>query len=539
MLVISTAGATVTLAEYAPTSFQSSPVQSVSIPTCSLSLAIQEAYGSNTLDNGYALFPCGLSGATARVVARVAPSGWIDTTTTYTTNNAAYLPRGATSVLGTGTVYIGDEHAPWVGTYGTAITALLSTALWYGAVHVAPFAAGNTLIYTACNVSTVPCPANSGSLMYSTGPLLPTSATNTPNNAIAGTFVTGIGQFVVVSETLMYVGSDQTTAGGGLYKLTSPTGGVTGTWASYSWPRNSALNINPTATVVGVRGLVGRAEVGTYALYLSTSVTTVNSLYRYDTSFDSAATVGAGFTLLATASTGTAFYGVFAVPIVPSHTPSRTASQIPTSSRTPSSSTTASSSATTTGSLTTTPPPTSSITATLSFGSSPTSTITPSPSNTASGTSTATLTSSPSSTPSSSNTATNTPSTSGTPTHTPSQTSSPTNTPSNTPSPSTYHLPAAPASANILVASTTGGAITISEYLTTVARQTAAVQSVVVAPCLLNLSPDQGFATSSADGAYALFPCGTSSNAARVIARVAPNGYVDTTCVGRRGCARP
>ena len=67
-----------------------------------------------------------------------------------------------------------------------------------------------------------------------------------------------------------------------------------GTWTPYTFGIGAVFK-NPTAAASGVHGLASRAEAGgVFALYLSTSATTGNLLYRYDTSYDSSAVVGAG-----------------------------------------------------------------------------------------------------------------------------------------------------------------------------------------------------------------------------------------------------
>jgi hypothetical protein len=132
-----------------------------------------------------------------------------------------------------------------------------------------------------------------------------------------------MGTFVVASSTVIYAGCDPNTArpdSMGLYKVTSATGGVTGTWALTTWPASGANYKRPGTDVTGVHGLTGRLENGTFILYFTTSVPG-NALYRYNTSFDTSSTAGAGFTLLATAPSNTAWHGVFCVPVTPSPTP--------------------------------------------------------------------------------------------------------------------------------------------------------------------------------------------------------------------------
>jgi hypothetical protein len=136
---------------------------------------------------------------------------------------------------------------------------------------------------------------------------------------VAGISVPGIGAIVVASSTVMYIGGDTTSSGGGLYKYTASAGLVSATWSSYTFGTGT-VSLNPTSATSGVHGLTGRAEGSTFALYITTS-TSPNALYRYDTAQDAATTVGAGFTLLASAPSGSAFHAVLPVPITPPPAP--------------------------------------------------------------------------------------------------------------------------------------------------------------------------------------------------------------------------
>jgi hypothetical protein len=174
------------------------------------------------------------------------------------------------------------------------------------------FSAGNALLSGGCSSSSVPC--TTGSIYYSS-PILPGSGASM-NYAMSGVSVPALGAFVFASATALYAGGDSTTAGtGGLYKYTSTAGTVSGAWTAVTWPSTNARTKNPGTATLGVHGLTGRAEGATYALYLTTSATSQNLLYRYDTAFDASANVGDGFTQLASAPTGQMLMGVIPVPV--------------------------------------------------------------------------------------------------------------------------------------------------------------------------------------------------------------------------------
>ena len=177
----------------------------------------------------------------------------------------------------------------WTGSFGGTITIGLTTLNYYYGVSVAPFNGVMSLIYSGCAGSGVPC---SGSLFYSTT-ALPTSVTGTFDVAMNGTTDVDPGTFVIADSNTIYVGADATVAGGGLYKFTSIAGTTASYWAPYTFGTNSQVK-NPSAASLGVHGLIGRTEGAAYTLYLSTSATTANAVYRYDTSYDSSAVVGAG-----------------------------------------------------------------------------------------------------------------------------------------------------------------------------------------------------------------------------------------------------
>lgn len=133
------------------------PLQSVAVAGCTLATGADQAYGSNSPDGQvcgqpgarqhcdarqcrgpasvsvarrartcprhpcapvrlachwqFAVFSCGLTGSKARTVARIAASSTlINTGFSYTTSATTYLPRGATTLDGTG-LYAADAHA--------------------------------------------------------------------------------------------------------------------------------------------------------------------------------------------------------------------------------------------------------------------------------------------------------------------------------------------------------------------------------------------------------------------------------------------
>ena len=175
-----------------------------------------------------------------------------------------------------------------------------------------------TLLSLGCGNSAIPCATSN---LYYSNPTLPTSASNNFNNALGGFNPPSGGTFLIASPTTIYVGSDTTGATGGLRKfIGTPSPGVpTGAnWGEVNFGSGAVLNA-PGA--VGVHGLAGRYEGTTYVIYFSSSSTpagaTGNGLYRYDTTFDGAATAGAGFTALSFAPSGFTFLGVYSVPTTP------------------------------------------------------------------------------------------------------------------------------------------------------------------------------------------------------------------------------
>jgi hypothetical protein len=122
VLVLATYGATATLYEYATSGGQAAAVQFVSLTGCNLGTGMNQAYGANSANGAYALFPCGLGTTATRVIARVAPSGYVDLTTSYT-SAGVYLPRGVASPDG-GTIYAADGLGIFSGGFGGTLSAL-------------------------------------------------------------------------------------------------------------------------------------------------------------------------------------------------------------------------------------------------------------------------------------------------------------------------------------------------------------------------------------------------------------------------------
>ena len=65
------------------------------------------------------------------------------------------------------------------------------------------------------------------------------------------------------------------------------------------------------------------------------------------------------------------------------------------------------------------------------------------------------------------------------------------------------------------------------------------MQSVFLASCALAAASDQGYGANSVDGAYALFPCGTSASTTIMIARVDSTGAIDTSTTFAVGSGSP
>ena len=316
------------------------------------------------------------------------------------------------------------------------------------------------------NFNAMPC---SAAVVYGGVPALPVNPLSTYVVPIAGLAVTSGGTLVVANATTLYIGSDSPGASGGLNKFTQPAPGMnfSGPWTPTVWPSTSTVVKNPTASAAGVRGLAGRVEASSYVLYMTTSATAGgNALWRYDTAFDGSASIGAGYSAIATAPAGTAYFGVVVVPLPP---PSPT----PTASTTP----------------TVSPVPTSTLTPTssLSTGASPSTTASSSA--------------------------------------TPHATYSTTQT-AFTSTLAAFNVPLG--INNIVAVSTNGSIATLSEFTTTAAAP--AVQTLALPRCGIPLAPHQGAASSALTGGYALFPCVDAYDATdslRLAVRVAASGTVD------------
>lgn len=131
--------------------------------------------------------------------------------------------------------------------------------------------------------------------------------------------------FLYASSTTIYTASDSLNATiGGLRKFTSATQTLAGTWSSAAFGSGVVRN---APGYIGVHAMAGRTEGSSYAIYFTTSTTstTSNTLWRYDTAFDSALSATVGFALLATSpgAPASAFLGVMLAPAVPSTSPTR------------------------------------------------------------------------------------------------------------------------------------------------------------------------------------------------------------------------
>lgn len=148
--------------------------QTARLPTgCYIPPGYNSGLGSTTLNGAYAMFMCS-AGSTNRVVARVAPSGTADYTTTLVTTQTAFMPRGAASPDGITAIYGIDARAIWYRSgYGGALSTLTTLYYYLNARMVTYSTAQNaTLLVMGCTSSAVPC-ANSA-LWYST-PFMPTA----------------------------------------------------------------------------------------------------------------------------------------------------------------------------------------------------------------------------------------------------------------------------------------------------------------------------------------------------------------------------
>ena len=408
----------------------------------------------------------------------------------------------------------------------------LTAVEYYNQVAIGVFGGVKTLITAGCAVSTVPCPTGSSALYYNTGSsALPTTATGNTFNVImtGSTSPPDISCFVIADSNTIYVGSDVTTAGGGLYKLQNAVGTAATAWTPYTFPSTSTTQRNPTTAISGIHGMVGRVEAGNTFLYVTTSAATVNKLYRYDTSSDGAADVTFGWLLLATAPASNGFLGVMTVPIQISSTPTPTASKTATSSKTgtstPSSTLTPSASLSVSQSGSVTASPSASLSYGTTASTTPSASITAPPTMTSSLTATSTASSTGSVSSSSTPSQTRSTTSSLTATPTPSRTATRTTTP--TPTSVAFHSAINPS--NILVVRSTGTYAWVDEYLPATLNQASYVQTIGIPSCLMPQGSGAGYGANSQNGLYALWPCGSTASTNRVIARVGPNGVIDTT----------
>lgn len=160
----------------------------------------------------------------------------------------------------------------------------------------------------------------------------PTFCSAAYNLALNGNWASyaATGDFHFVNDTVLYVAQDSQVNGtGGIRRYDNPSGSLTGNWNPVNFGDGSQLRNAPNG-LIGVKGLTGRWEGSRHLLYLTTSVNTAggNSLWKYDTSFDSNPVPSNGWTLLAsTPSSANAFAGLFFAPVVPSQTPTRSSSE--------------------------------------------------------------------------------------------------------------------------------------------------------------------------------------------------------------------
>lgn len=84
-----------------------------------------------------------------------------------------------------------------------------------------------------------------------------------------------------------------------------------------------------------------------------------------------------------------------------------------------------------------------------------------------------------------------------------------------------------PSGANIFVVSTSGSTATLNEFVTS--GPASPTQSLQIPGCNLATSSNQCYGSSSANGLFAFFPCGTTASASRLIVRISSSNVVDTT----------
>ena len=131
LVVRSTGSTTANLDEYLPTTTtQAAAQQSLAVTGCNIATSLDQVYASATGNHYYAVFPCGLSSTTSRVIARVSSTGVVDVTTAYSSSTATYLPRGAASLDGV-QIYSSDGHGISTGTLGSTFPAAITTADYY------------------------------------------------------------------------------------------------------------------------------------------------------------------------------------------------------------------------------------------------------------------------------------------------------------------------------------------------------------------------------------------------------------------------
>ena len=139
IVVRSTGATTANLDEFlSTTASQSAYVQTLSVTGCNTATTLDSVYASPSTNGYYAVFPCGLSSTTSRVIARVSSTGAVDTSTTYSSSTASYLPRGAATSDGS-QMSSSDAHGITIGTFGTNFGSATTTSDFYYGSAVGTF----------------------------------------------------------------------------------------------------------------------------------------------------------------------------------------------------------------------------------------------------------------------------------------------------------------------------------------------------------------------------------------------------------------
>lgn len=229
-----------------------------------MGVSYAQGFMSTTPDRGYGWFMC-TSGLYTRLLARLSPSGVVDTSTTYTTSSTSYAPRAAASDTGDRVWGCDGRSINYRGSIGGPTSELITT-YYYFAAKVFNVYGQNILFYSGCGNSAVPCA--SGQLWYST-PFMITNTSGTNNRAMTGlTAVPALGDFVFASNNILYAASDSVVSGtGGLRKYTNVAGTLAGSWSATAFGDGTTIR-NPPGGTIGVHGLTGRTEGSEFVLYM-------------------------------------------------------------------------------------------------------------------------------------------------------------------------------------------------------------------------------------------------------------------------------